>query len=771
MICHNLFIFHICSFSNPVGANATAAVFGVLASLLLFWTSLLATDSPLASFLAAARFGTARLVWQYSIQSEVFSLNNLLLLSLLYASVRIARTREASRCMIYAQAFLAGLCMTNQHTSVLSIAPTALWTFTTLLRREKVALMPTRRQIARWMRGYATPADAVAVPNAKDADAFVLTISSLGRVIGWALAGLTPYLYTIWAGNVGEYGGWGNCGSWTGFWTHLLRKEYGTFSLFSGGSPTLWRSGRLGAMVLRYWRAELCQDFAGVPLTTLLFAACIVLGRGGRGLSLRSRAGTTQRAAVQPSSAPRDDSDGSVVAKPKGGGHKDSLRQRRKGSAPQPQPAAPLVALENGTGLESRRAPASSDGPFCRDLVLSTFVLYIVGFQGITNLRIEEPLHLGAHERFFIQAHVSAFFLLAIGLAETLKLVAQKGPAIAGVVGSVFARSKPIVEGAAAMASIGIATAAMLSVRPDLDESSNVVHLQLARTLIGLLPHNATVLTRGDMFTNNLRYLQLCEGRRHDVLFLDQPMMTYPWFVEKQARHFQPAVVFPGPVYHPRKGYSIGQFLQANLIDPSQPRPLFLLGGWYDPANDASFTPLVFTEPLGVFIRVHDAHKYHAQPAEARYERWRHESRIWMEATCAFPLPPPWSPTMDPRRWEHKVGEDRYTSRVAAATHALVALMSDPSVQTVERLRDVAQDLQRCIADPYRRPGDYAVFKNLGIVSQRLVMLGDAEAYSEVMVAAFARYLELAPPGDAQRGDIETLVRMHTTKRIRSKFR
>ena len=74
------------------------------------------------------------------------------------------------------------------------------------------------------------------------------------------------------------------------------------------------------------------------------------------------------------------------------------------------------------------------------------------------------------------------------------------------------------------------------------------------------MPKNAVMIVKGDIITNSMRYLRVCEGMRPDTTHLDQSMMTYPWFKPQQARHFV-NITFPNLHYHPyeKLGYSMQQ--------------------------------------------------------------------------------------------------------------------------------------------------------------------------------------------------------------------
>jgi len=173
--------------------NLSSAVYGALAAGTLSLGVGSWSGSPWAGVAAGGAFAFSPLVWEYSVQCEVFALNNLLCAAMLLALLRFDARRTVGRAG--AGAFAVGLALSNQHTAVFFGAPFALW-----------ALLAGRTALLR-------PAP-------------LLLLAAAG------LAGLSPYLYLVArGGESAAWGSWGETSTVRGFLTHVLRLEYGTFRL------------------------------------------------------------------------------------------------------------------------------------------------------------------------------------------------------------------------------------------------------------------------------------------------------------------------------------------------------------------------------------------------------------------------------------------------------------------------------------------------------------------------------------------------------------
>jgi len=146
--------------------------------------------------LAGGMYSLSPLVWMYSVQAEVFAMNNMFAALLLYLIILFNEQRKPS--IAYLGALCIGLGLTNQHTLLLYAVPFVVWA----LFQNKFSLCAPRHFV---------------------------TMVALG------LAGLTPYVFLFTHVNFAPLGSWGNTGTLDGFITHFTRKEYGTFQLYSGG--------------------------------------------------------------------------------------------------------------------------------------------------------------------------------------------------------------------------------------------------------------------------------------------------------------------------------------------------------------------------------------------------------------------------------------------------------------------------------------------------------------------------------------------------------
>jgi len=123
------------------------------------------------ALLAGGLYALSPLVWTYSVQAEVFAMNNMFAALLLLLILRFNERRTLA--LACGGAFTIGLGLTNQHTLVLFALPLAAW--------------------------------ALAV-----APATLATPRAFAALVAAGLAGLLPYAFLLAAGNFRPLGSWGS---------------------------------------------------------------------------------------------------------------------------------------------------------------------------------------------------------------------------------------------------------------------------------------------------------------------------------------------------------------------------------------------------------------------------------------------------------------------------------------------------------------------------------------------------------------------------------
>ncbi|KAJ8390871.1 hypothetical protein AAFF_G00100030 [Aldrovandia affinis] len=196
--------------------------------------------------LAGAGFAVSRLAWSWSTVAEVFSLNNLFIGLLFSLAACFHRADSAPRRRKFAQwgALCCGLGLCNQHTLVLYVAIIVPWV---LLRLHSHQRLP---EDSPWLLG--------------------------GVAVVLALCGLLPYLYLPASSyhNAARWS-WGDQTSLSGLITHLLRTEYGTFSLAKTESA-------VSLAVMLWAQLDHCVADLSPPVLVLAGAAAVLSCRAGR---------------------------------------------------------------------------------------------------------------------------------------------------------------------------------------------------------------------------------------------------------------------------------------------------------------------------------------------------------------------------------------------------------------------------------------------------------------------------------------------------------
>ncbi|MGH7434089.1 MAG: protein O-mannosyl-transferase family, partial [Polyangiaceae bacterium] len=379
------------------------------------------TASRTAGLAAGAAFAFAPIVWQYAICAEVFALNDLLVAVLLWLAVRY--DEAADRRFALWGGLVTGLGLSNHHTFLFVAAPVAAW-----------ALWRGRDDLLR-----ARP---------------------LLQLAGGLAAGLLPYAYLPLAAGGASPVSWGATATCAGFWTHVLRREYGTLHLavegIAGASSSLATLGAWGEAVL--------AQFAIVGVVLPLAGALVCLRAGRR---------------------------------------------------------APLGAV-----------------------VVAAAVLSVGVVVALGNLPVTDALHRQIVARFWQEPAL----LLAVLCGEGLADIERRAP-------------RHLVDAAAALL--------LLAPLPwrfgALDRHGSTLVRSYGAEILRAAPPGALLVTKGDLITNTVRYLQSVEGVRPDVKVVDQELLGYGW-QRARLEKAHPEVVIPGARYMPGApdGFTIRDLFDAS---------------------------------------------------------------------------------------------------------------------------------------------------------------------------------------------------------------
>lgn len=260
-------------YKPAVAANIASALFGAFTglflykSIFLFCRHILYNNTKLSKvgfeiYISAAfgsySFAFSNLTWLYSIGAEVFALNNMLTawvlyLAILYKVEQFDDDRYSSTTASYA-AFICGLSLANQHTAIFYVLIIALAVAYDVIYRP----------------GYCSST----LKDKSKASVTCWRITEVLKLSIFAFFGLSPYLYLPWAAITPTKGSWGDISTVSGFFTHIFRREYGTFSL----SPANFQSEGLVER-LQYYVQDAILQFHLFECVLMLVGmlACIYL--------------------------------------------------------------------------------------------------------------------------------------------------------------------------------------------------------------------------------------------------------------------------------------------------------------------------------------------------------------------------------------------------------------------------------------------------------------------------------------------------------------
>ncbi len=353
---------------------------------------------------------------------------------------------------------------------------------------------------------------------------------------------------------------------------------------------------------------------------------------------------------------------------------------------------------------------------------IASVVLAVGVMVGLGNLPVSDGLHRGIVARFWQQptVHVCAWAGLGFGW-------------LAGWLGPRWRAAR--LAFAAALAIVPAATRFRA-----MDRHTSTLVRSYGAEILRAAPPGALLVTKGDLITSPLRYLQAVEGQRPDVRVIDQELMGLAWY-PPLVREAHPEVVIPGARYMlgVRDGFTMKQLLDAN-IDRA---PVLVCGGVKPP--DVSADGAYGRWPFGLCELVHKG----TEPVNL--DDWIRQSEAALPDIDFRGQPRP------PGSWEAIVWSDTWEVRDSRAAHLMRVAGADPSRRPY--LAVAADMLQRLVDDNPDEPPH--VYKNLAIALGRAGL--DTPERKAQAAEAWRRYLADAPADDpmlpAIRKELERLTR------------
>jgi hypothetical protein len=524
-------------------ANHLSAIFGALTVLFMAFTlnEIVGNDAILLSlrYFPLFLFAFSPLIWEYSVTAEVFALNNVLCSVTLYLTVKIFKLCSESRRQSELEsppqkklthflslgAFLGGLALSNQHTSLLHIAYLILCIFSFLFYFQ----IPHRL--------------------------FLCLQSAM-----FFLLGLFPYFYLFWASLRNPSGSWGDTsGTLQGLFRHILRSEYGTFRLggIVGEEDWLQRILLYGKFV--------SKDSFYVVFPVIFVGVILLMKSSMKGHEKPHFSTINQQKALS-------------GKKNKATEKKTNNNRKNEEIASSFSSSSASLATENDLNSSSS-SPSSSITTFpLFFLLFSLWVFYTLVWHCIfSNLPLSAPMPFGVHARFWMQPNIVLFILMGV----SVELIERQFFA-SGSVGNGLGKWRKQFEPVFLIVGLSMLLFHRLPVN-NRSVFGWIMH-KYGEASLSLIPSQSLLLSHTDIDLNPMRYLRICEGilsndeqENKEIEHYSIQMMPYPWFSVKQQPHFKsfhlPDVTFPG-VSTDRKSEGnkklITNLLLANEVVPNK---------------------------------------------------------------------------------------------------------------------------------------------------------------------------------------------------------
>lgn len=642
--------------------NTFCALCTAVASFLIGSTVFrLSPASPLPSLagaiLAMTTFSFSPLIWQYALTAEVFPLNTLFAALILYLTVRFSMSGSGCRTMALIGSLTCGLALCNQHTIILYEAPLVLWLMV-LMRR---ALFTDRAFLSRMTAAF--------------------------------FIGLLPYAYLPLSALFNPRpGSWGDLASVGGFLHHFLRKDYGTFRLFSGaaGKDTegLWQ--RNEAYVNDLMNTQSLQVCAALAVVGLV---CSIL-------------------------MPRSNTSNITSA-----GELDQAAKPSKASKKLRKPEVAVVVNQAASGSCGQGLQVSAAEAAWTPLVLLlTQLFYLFVFHSLSNLPLKDKLLYGVHQRFWMQPNVLTFIWVGVGFNALLHLLWTAFCKMS-TANTESSNTRKLFIAMALVISVCLSGLQLRNAFPQANQRDSYHFNQYASAVLSPLPPNAVLLINYDQQWTSVRYMQLCEGYRTDVTAIQLSMMTYRWFQTKLQLY--PHLTFPGrflsyersPLISSDRAFTVLQFLKAN-----DDKEVFL-GGKLSYA-DSELGKTYDLQPVGLVSKFT---LLEAEPNGTVYTALARHS--WEKVVSALPALPDLSKYPE-ETWEWTIGRD-YKDRLSETAAFVLLTAIKSAASDVRPLVDAAYWLESAI---WKEGGPQAahtsLLKNAGLAHVHLIqskLVGDEQ--------------------------------------------
>lgn len=578
------------------------------------------TDMLPGSFFAMSGFAFSPLIWQYAVTSEVFPLNTFFTSLLIFLTFKYSITGKLFYSIL--GAFVSGLALCNQHTIILFELPFILWIL--FLQRNSI-------------RNHQT----------------ILVLEAVAFITGISIYVYLPISATLSP----QDGSWGNVSSLQGFLHHFLRKDYGTFQLFSGASGVNTES-----MLERTYQYikdfTLYQGYYGVYLffTVIGVVLCclpnihmvdvyksypLYLNSEDKNLKYAKENGFQSK--LQTASTAKN------VLK----GKKKSEDNQVTNTQSQER-----HVVEGGIDIGVYQHKLSlQEAAFTPAVLFASLVFYLFVFHSLSNLPLDNRLLYGVHQRFWMQPNVLLFIFAGLGLncavikwydlVSFIRKVPKSKKGVSLSSKKNLSEAHPLRDGntdeggreergtVAITTTTGVIGSyrmhqlsnicgyvlAILVVALHInkwydvsDQSDGTYFHDYAKSILDPLPVNSLLLINYDQQWTSIRYLQKCEKVRQDVVTINLSMMTYPWFKHKTKLYSDETnkVYFPlvghlasehTPAHLNKQGFILSDFLHINI----DKRPIFL--GGKITVVDSNFVQMYEHVPFGMVSQISRANQ------------------------------------------------------------------------------------------------------------------------------------------------------------------